>query len=493
MPKLPGIELRTGGAPPVSRAKAEADPKGLGFPQFGSAVAQVGQMLRKRAEQNEISNVNERMAALQSEFTRKFQDSFQKANPNDTELGQRLVTDFEDRLGQIGGEVSTRGGSLYFQKISAQMKGHFANSAASYQAELAGANAKANYQKAMKSLSSALIDDPSSLKLALEMHDSNLDSLVESGGLPSKAATQLKEAGKTELAKQSIRGWIRLKPEGTKKLLTKGEWDGYIDGDLKKQLMAEADQELRAREVEAERLKKEQERALKESQRVTQNDFLDKLTNNQLSTREILDSNLEAFGSGSKKQFIQMLNSNLSPIDRDDPVVFQSLFDRAHLPDGDPNKLTDENELNAYLGKGLSLNSLKNLRKEVLLKGTRSGETEANLKKSFVDLARGALVKTNPYLGIKDPVGEANYQAFSSEFFDEYEKQRKKGKTPQELLSPTSKDYLGPILFKYQNTPIQIIKNYSKGFADTPAPKEVKKKPTKPIGQRLDELLKEGK
>ncbi len=494
MPKLPGLELQSKVAGPSQTVRVSASDitGGNGLQNFGNAVQQTAGILQKRAEQDEVSRLNAQLSSAQASFTTHFQDSFAKADPNDRKLAERLVNDFRDHLSKMGNEVSTQAGKQFFERTAAGMLNNFARSAASSQAELAGLSAKQNYIQAQNSLTSSLINDPSAFELAAEMHDSSIESLVQTG-LPRKAAIALKQEGKTELAKAAIRGWIKLQPNQTTAELNEGRWDGLIDGDLKKQLLGEAKQELRAREVEAKLRDSEAERVLKEQQLETQNEFIERLANNQLSAKDIIESNLSPFGSGSKSQFLKLLDSKIAGTGRKNPAVFNDLVQRAFLPDDDPSKIVDENDLIEHLNSGaIDFKQFKELRAEV--QGLRSdeGKTEKRLKDQLLRTAKAQLVKGGPFQ-LPDPKGEELLLQYQLWFFNEYKQQRKAGKSAQDLLDVNSKDYLGKHIHSFKRSQREILRSAIKRDGAASGSPNAKPVPKRKEGESMSDFLKRTK
>lgn len=177
-----------------------------------------------------------------------------------------------------------------------------------------------------------------------------------------------------------------------------------------------------------------------------QNALLAKASAHTLTSADILSSTLKPFGSGSKDEFLTMLRTGGNN-PADDPAVQQDLFDRIHLPDGDPHKITDINALNQYFGHGIGKwETLNRLRDDILMRGTPEGAAESDLKKGMYDIARATLVKGSIMSGFSDPndaTGRADLQKFQVWFDNAYAAGRKKGLTSEQLLLPGNKDYLG--------------------------------------------------
>jgi len=491
MGKIPTTTFRTTVAGPVvTRRITGAEISGArGLQELGRGVTALGDAIQRRDEQNEIADVTAQMSKAHADFTTQFQETFRTADPGDKTIAETLTRGLDDHLEQMRENVSTRGGRLHFQKSAAAMQAQFALTAGAGQAELAGAKAREDYLGSLTNSSAALLNDPTAFGMALERHGDTLDALVKGGGLSTKAATQLRAPGRTDLAKSSIRGWIRVAPEEAKTQLTAGTWDKFIDGDLKKQLFGEADTALRGRDVENARRNKADKDALKEAQRVIQNDFLQRLEGSKLTPRDILESDLEPTGGGSKRQFLNMIDVQNKQKITTDSAVYGDVWDRIHLPEGDPRRLVDENELNPLMGKGLTVEDISRLRKEMQGQGTQKGKDEAILKTQLANIAKAKLVKTNPLLGIRDPEGESAYQSWLVNMQEEFNEEIRKGTIARELLDPRSPKYLGNSINQFQKTPKQIIESLSKQISADPDIRTEKPKPTKPIEQRFQEIL----
>lgn len=503
MPKITTYERQVEAAGPVNLEKATASDFGGGVAEqlkgFGNVLNQGADIVQKRQEQDDISELNVKFSQAHAEWSKSYNEQLQAGTLNTEEF----TKNFSEYMDTIGESVQTRKGQQYFNAASAELKGDFLVKAQAGQAELAGARAKDNYMKTLSNGSSALLNDPSSFDLTMKMQNAGIDNLVATGGLPAKAAGELKQHTSTELAKASVRGWINLDPEGAKKQLSEGQWDGYIDGQLKHRLLGEADQAVRARAIDDERFKRQQQEALQKAQISTQNDFLQRMAEDKLTTKEILNSNLDPFGSGSKQQFLNLMEEQAKAKAekiKTDPNVYISLWDQIHLPDGDPQKLTNENDLNKYFGRGLTITDLNNLRAEIQGKKTIAGSVESDLKKGLVDIAKGKLTRSNPLTGIRDPIGDEQLQKFMVGFEVEYQKKRKEGKTAQQLLSPDSPDYLGKSLNQYVRSSKQIIQDMvkmnassTKGGLATPGPKAVPVEPRKEGESAADYLKRIGK
>jgi hypothetical protein len=282
------------------------------------------------------------------------------------------------------------------------------------------------------------------------------------GGLNTTALQGLLK-GASDLAESAVRGWIKLNPEDAKAQLTAGKWNDLVSGDVKKQLFHESDMAINAKRIEEERRQKEIEKALEAKKEQTRNDFLVQMEKGSLSAKDILGSNLDAFGSGSKHTFLEMLKASGDSKLRTDPAAFIDAFKRIHLPDDDPKKLRDEEDLNQLLiGRKVTFEDLNKLRGEFQGRKTTEGQIEAELKKNVIKMAESSLTRTNPLMGIRDPQGDEQMQKFLTYFLTEFENQKKKGKNARDLLDPGSPDYLGKSVAQFARSPQQIMKDMAK-------------------------------
>jgi hypothetical protein len=423
--------------------------------QAGEAVSDFGDKIYKRVEQDEIATATVKLSEAHLQFSNKLNDDLQKGNINEEEFAKQ----YDDYMAELSTQFSTRGGRSQVMRSSASMRAQFLQSAMAGKAELAGAKARQDYQTAINNFSTGLMADPSSYSMVKETTDSYIDSLVQNGGLPADKAIQLKAQSATELGKAAFRGWNDLDPNFAKQKLDSGEWDTLFDGDQKKQLYGEVDMAIRGREADMEKRRAEQERMRMERNRETQNGFLLSMDQGTLSSKAILQSDLEP---KDKRTYLALLKKTAADRGKTNPTTFNTLFARIHAEDDDPNKIWDENSLTKFVGNGLSLTDLNRLRGEMQGKYSEEGKREALLKKNTINIARSKLVKKNPLTGQADPTGEASLQAYTLWLDQEFKAQRQKGKSAIELYDPNSEAWLGKHIVNYQKTPQQIMQEQLK-------------------------------
>jgi hypothetical protein len=132
--------------------------------------------------------------------------------------------------------------------------------------------------------------------------------------------------------------------------------------------------------------------------------------------------------------------------------AFYDVFNRIHAPDGDPNKITDPSQVFPMVGSGLTMAGLSKVREELASKGTPDGEAESKMREQFFKTAHGAISGTDDGLGIKDPQGEAIYLRFMAHAYPQIAAEKAQGKTPAQIFSPDSPDYVGKSIPAFKRT-----------------------------------------
>jgi len=428
--------------------------------QLGQALSQTGQVIAQQIEQKEVSDINAKVAQKNAEMSLRLQETVRKTAPGDTAPYEKFREDLQNEFDALGDEISTPRARNFLNQASARISGQLTRTSITAQAESAGIKAMNDYRTVLNSVTAAAAADPSSIDLQRDLHAGTIQNLVESGQISANDGAQLISEGELALARSTLRGWATLDPEYAKQKLDSGEFDKELGSDGKRQVMGEINQAVRAREAEEARRRRQQQDALKEQQGATQNKFLEKMVTNNLSNDEILRSNLPAFGSGSKEQFIRMMKKNAEAPLRTDNRTYIALFDRINLPENDPNRLTDEGELNQALIDGkLTFQDLQQLRKEFQGLSTQEGKTRNELKKNFLNkFARGKIVGGSLFKGT-DPIAEQSYQAFLVSFNAEYEARVKAGEKPEDLLNPENKNSMTGLVDLYTRSITQQVRD----------------------------------
>lgn len=143
-------------------------------------------------------------------------------------------------------------------------------------------------------------------------------------------------------------------------------------------------------------------------------------------------------------------------------------YQRIHLPDGDPNRITSPAQLYAMGPSGdLTLAGIDRLTKEMADKKTPEGEAESSMKKTFLTNARGQITGSSKNFGFQDPKGDEQFLKFQAQFWPAYQAGRDAGKSPGELLNPDSKEYLGKSIASFRRPDDEKFSDLTSGLSQT--------------------------
>lgn len=492
MPRIKEYTPRVEAQGPVQTRRAEGEDfgGGRGLQQLGGAVFETGQLISRRAEQSEVSDLHVKMAKANEDFSTRL-DQLSQSGQLDQ---KKYMEEYDTYMSSIEEGISTRAGQEYYRQVRAQQQAHLSINAYHEQASLAGIKAKENHMQASGFLSASLMREPRLLPEAIAQNDLAIDSMVKNGGLPAPVGEQLKARDKREFAVSAIRGEIKLNPIAATKSLDEGKYDFLLDGDAKKQLYGEARMQINANEAEIERRRSNEEKALKQKQLAQENEMFQKLHSPEgLSTQDVLASNLDR---PAKEHMINLIRQESRVQSKTDPAFKIATFERIHLPDGDPRKIVTEGQINALVGKGLSVADAIQLRSEISGNRTAQGRADSEARKSFVSIAKNQQTKSNPAIGIKDPEGDLIHAQFLSEVQEAEAKADQNGVPKSELYDPKSKNYMGYLIDKYKRSRQDIIKSITRSIrgntnapAPSPSPSVVPAEPRQP-GESAEAYLK---
>jgi muramidase (phage lysozyme) len=124
---------------------------------------------------------------------------------------------------------------------------------------------------------------------------------------------------------------------------------------------------------------------------------------------------------------------------------FYDMYRRIHLPEGDPDRVTDGSQLYGHVGPqgDLTVAGVDKLVTEIQARKSPEGVAETEMKAQFLKNARAQITGTDEGLHIKDPKGDELYLKFLAQVLPQYDAARKEGKSAPALFNPDSPDYLG--------------------------------------------------
>lgn len=266
MAEKPVILLSPGSvADPVRQARSSGEAEaaiGAGLARAGQGLAVAADRMidfearaaakrQQLAEDAEIAGLHAKVSEGQAYWAKDIGERVRTAAPGDREMVPKFNEDFDKYANDLKAVAKTPGAENFLTKALAEQKSHFIEHADQAQVAVSAAYAKSTYDSALQSFSSALVTDPTGLKVAVTTHRDRLSSMVASGAIQQKDAPALLVSGEKQLAKSAALGDIRLDPAAAKESILAGEFDQWLDGTEKASLVGEAESRIRARESDA--------------------------------------------------------------------------------------------------------------------------------------------------------------------------------------------------------------------------------------------------
>lgn len=292
----------------------------------------------------------------------------------------------------------------------------------------------------------AVRQNPATVASAIE----STNKLIDSTRLDGTTKQAWKEKELQDLRQNEIRGWIDINPYKAKEMIQNGTWDKDLSDDMKNSTLHEANQGIRAAEIEKNRSSKLQQDADDAKKEAIKDQFLAKASTGNLSANEIVRN--DNLTSQEKEHFLrEVKNNSLNMKTASNPSLFNSMVE-----DINNGKITSDDQILKKLGNGLTYSDVIHLRKELNSDSNDTGKQEKVFKKGLDDIAKGMLTKSNG-MGFKDPDGDVQLQKWRIFSAQKFEEGKQKGLSITQMTDPDSKDYIGKDLRNFVKTPEQVM------------------------------------
>ncbi len=326
-----------------------------------------------------------------------------------------------------------------------------------------------DFDRGLDALSVAAFNDPGGSGKYLAQARGDLVAADDTWMLPNDVSERRSRLAPA-IATAAVKGLIATEPRAAVAALDGGVFDAGLDAVIKAALKKSATEAVDAIERESKAAVKAAEaaakKAKKEARAATQNDYLARLKDpgqKPPSVREILASNLEPVGQGSKKTFVDLIEKKLQGEDLNftDPRVYRDRQEK--IANGE---ITDSRALLADIGNGLSITDYERLEGDIEKARTVKGKAELALKEQALDRGRRRLTTTDNFLGIKDPEGEDRIDAFRRDLEDALQDGEMAGKTWKDMTDPRHPDFITDKLIElYEEGPREMLRRQVRTFA----------------------------
>lgn len=458
------------------------------------AVSRFGDAVADRYEQFVVAPELSKGAALfaqyQTELTQKWNNQAKNTDPNDASLGVRFKEwDIEPTFEKFVGGFTTGEGKKWAEAQVASARQHFNTKITADMSTRAGQAVLQNHDTMKNSLSTMVMNDPSSYAQAVKTSDASLQEMIRANPMidattASALTTKAQRDLKTELAKAWIIGTGRLNPEAAEKAINEGKFSDVMTATEAKSALAFVEAQRRAirqDEQQAQIIKEKAEKRqsddiIVEYQKMLRSD--DPAVRAQVTAQTVLNDSrilpadrnalIRAIDAYDKPQALAQVSSSTAA----------GLMKRLDLPEGDPNKLVDVRELNAaFANQTLNKADYEFVTQRLLNARTPEGQKLSEAKAQVYKGITPLITKSNPAMGKIDNEGDYNFMLFQRMTEQKVDEYRRAGKDPSLLFTPGTPDFIGQRKFiePYANSLDQSVKNALDRIAPkttlvTPAP-----------------------
>jgi hypothetical protein len=460
MPKIQDYQTRTQttGTAPAQRMPSASgiNPQSYlseGIKNAGAAISSGLDAVLYRKQQEDVSNLHVALAEAHEANSVDLQDGINDGTHNTDEYLQRV----QDRLGAVKEKVGTEAGTLFFNQASAQMRADAGIASIRAQHVLVGDKTVQDQIKATDKLANSVRSNPSDADAAVAQSKLANKAKLDAGLLPYEAYLKIDRTAVEQIRKNELEGYAELNPPLAKSMLDKGVRDSELGQGMKEELYGKVERWQAAHRADEERIKKQQQDVLDQAREATMLGFVQKMHSpGGLQDKEILRSNLD---SVQQNHYLNLNKARLTDHGQETQGAAEvNLFSRLHLPDGDPNKITNETQLDqAYMNKQIDWQALTRLRGEYQGKKTTQGKLESEQKSSFINSMKPSI--TNTTFGKLDSAGDQNYGKFKIAVDLAIDAQKKAGKPLSDLYNEEKPEYLGNIAKQYRRTMNQQMKD----------------------------------
>ncbi len=449
MPQIKQYDNQAPVAGPQGVQRASGEDFGSGIGQavqgFGQKVDQLGAIVHQRQAQDDLSNLDALHAQAQDRLGLQYQDELQKGTLNHDDFMEKV----NDEMDAIGQQAQTREGQLRFNQMKAATQLSFSQESQHGQAIIAGDRAVQDVTTASNARASYVYNNPLRFQQTLQEQNQAIDDSVALHGLPASEAPKLKRALMDGLASNAVKGLAKHDPDEAARQLADGEWDSYLSENARYRLDVDVKQQRAANLQDQERAQKLAEKAASAQQEAVVSDFLQKMHGDGpgVSSNDVLHAlQTNKIDSSTAEHLWKALDSeNQDKKLRSDPGVMNDLTRRLALPDGDPNKITDSQDITKHLGRDISIPDGNLLMGLLAEKHTPQGDADAQNQKNYMDTVKNTLIKNSL---MPDPEGMKINQQVQAQALEYSLQAAKNGKTKTQIWSPTlggqpNPDYVG--------------------------------------------------
>ena len=440
---------------------------------IGQGINKVGQEYVAHQVQAETSDLTAKYAQTFEQLTQSWNEAAKNADPNDPDTGKRWREDvMQPALEQLGEGFHTDQAKEHAQRLSSQLSAHMFEKTVADQSTIAGNASVSNVNTMINAYSNAVQADPTAMRGAMPLLQDSIETIISShpnlsADQASALRTKLLDGGKAAIAKSAALGMIDKNPDLFRQAAKNGQFDQYLDASEIKTLDNYADSQQRAALAAQHAAEAEQRRQQTEAVTSYANQVFAKSVDPNTGQIHITPdfyketAKLSLMPSAPAGLGRAMYNFGLQKQKEEaagmpavtDPNTYHDFSQRMFLPAGDPNSITLADVYEARTEGKLSDKDFQFYKGAV--NDAQKDPQKVEQYKRLDDFFKGyksTITKTNPFLKSYDAPGDQRYYQFQVDKREQLVQGLEAGKSVNDMLDPTSKDFIGRDVGKYTYT-----------------------------------------
>lgn len=432
--------------------------------RVASAITDAGGVAVKYLENREINRGAAEAATVLSTLDQKWNETIKNADPNDPSVAAKFREEqVEPTLEKLRDGFMTEGGVRFAESRVEQFRNHFVSKTASDMATMAGIAVRNNITTMTNQLSNMAISDPTSLKASLSMVESSVNAMVDSsptltGADAARVKAEILQNSQATIVKAAALGAINANPEAGLKRFSSPEFSKYLSGADLKAMEQQAKSVQRAERVDESyrrTIEKQQKQDLSDA---TENDYLGRLYSGD--PKAVAEVSSKAIATDprltreARERMIGIVERQTKPetASKLSSTTFVDLLRDLRSADVDVDKVMtkawDARLKDPGTAGSLSEKDFNQFRAEVVARKTPEGAAlEKDRSQFFKNYAQTIVGRAyDPVMG-SPKLYEAEMDARRMEA-----DLRKAGKDPHELYDPSSPNFFGRRVGKYQGS-----------------------------------------
>lgn len=415
---------------------------------IGSTVSQLGQVVDKAVEHQEVSRGSKSLAELQADATTQWNERIKTADPNDPTTGPNFLKELDERLEQFGTGFLSDGGQRWAQQQTLSMRDHFTRKVAADQSAMAGQAVAVNLEQTKNALSLTAKGDPTAIDESLRMYQSTVDHLIAtspnlSAAQAAKMRGDLTQDGKATIVRAGMIGLAEMNPAAAKKAIESGRYKDFISADDAKAILGNVRQQERADRVDAnyrKMLEREQRQAISDA---AENDYLKRMFGGDEAARASITAkgivNDDRLDNTAKRRWLATVERENEP----EPFAKVSATNSGGMLERiRSGEITSVEPIYQGYQKGdFTKSDFNFLIKQYNELQTPDGQKLNRTRAEFFKAIGPQIDKSA--LGLPDPGGKEARFRFEQDVVQKIDEYRKAGKNPYDLFDPAKPDYMG--------------------------------------------------